>query len=186
MSTVNRNNNEMIEEGIQYKFEDNNYYYCYYNCYHTNFNQKLKLNFIEFNQGLVGEISDFQVEYDKEIKIIKKFKDEVLEKYPIIKIPSCTIEVSVKLERFFRVMPRRKQFLLLKHITNSIDFVCKHSGLGINNFTAPNGILTLEKGIYITQVSVFEKDSFQRLLIDYLAPSGILSEDVTILRLFLK
>lgn len=171
----------MVEEGIQYRFADNKYYFCYYSLYKTVFKRKLTLHFIEYNQGIVGEINDFEVELDKDINIIKQLKDDVLKEYPIKQIPLYMIEVTIKFEHLLKIIRKRKHMLLLKHITKSIDFVCKSSGLGINNFTVPDYTQTIEKGIYQTQVSVYDKDAFNRLFVEHIAPTRILSEHVTIL-----
>jgi len=173
----------MIEENIVYKLIDNKYHFCYYSYEIMNDDREasnIVLHSFQFNKGEVGEINDFDCYIDEDINKIMQYKDEEIELYVINQIPSYKIDVSVNLGRVFKKIRMRKRLLWINHITRSIDNVSKSSGLGINNFIAPSENLILENGIYNTVVSVYNKDAFQKLFVEYLTIGGIKSDEVMI------
>ena len=168
----------MNEENLLYKLINNKYHFCYYSFDGPN---DLETYSFQYNQGEVGEHPDFEVEIDKDMGKIMGYKDEAVKTYTIRTIPSTEIQVSIYLKRFLKELGYDKFKPLINHITRTIDFVSKTSGLGINNFVVPSDTLTFETGVYQTVVMVNNKESFRILFIDHIILCGILIDEVTII-----
>jgi hypothetical protein len=172
----------MIEENILYKLIDNKYHFCYYSIsdeYYGGKNLSEKKSYgIEFNQGEVGEIHLFDCGIFEDFNEIIKVKDELIKPYTITNIPTYEVVVSVNLSDFLKRIPKKKHLQYIHHITRTIDFVCKSSGIGINNFIAPSYKAIQETSIYSTVVSVFDKDVFCRLFIDHIIHCGIREDEL--------
>ena len=174
----------MVEESILYKLLDNKFHFCFYSIESSvkiGRNTDKEYCCFQYSQGEVGELHDFKVEIDQDISIIRGYKDEVVKTYNIRKIPSCEIEVSIYLERFLKEFGYDKFNPLYNHITNTIDFVSKSSGLGVNNFVVPSDTITLETGVYHIIVLVNDKDAFRRLFMDHITLCGIMIDEVKII-----
>ena len=88
----------IIEENILYKLINNKYHFCYYSI-HDPVDDGGSSDYnpygLQYCQGEVGEFPEFEVEIDKDIDIIRGYKDEVVKTYNIRKIPSCEIQVYI-------------------------------------------------------------------------------------------
>ena len=174
----------MTEENLLYKLINKKYHFCYYiieDPVDDGGSSDYNPYGFEYCQGEVGEFPEYEVEIDKDIDIIRGYKDEVVETFNIRKIPSCEIEVSIYLERFLKEFGYDKFKPLFIHITRTIDFVSKTAGLGINNFVCPSETLTLETGVYKTVVSVNDKEAFQKIFLDLISSCGIMNDEVKII-----
>jgi len=173
----------MKEENLLYKLINNKYYFGYYSIEGPSDDEEssdYNPYSIEYCQGEVGEYPDYEVEFAKDIDIIRSLRDDIFKTYNIRKIPSCEIEVSIHLERFLNEIGSDKFKPLFDHITRTIDHVSKTAGLGINNFIVPSETLTLKTGIYQTLVLVNDKEAFQRIFIDLICTCGIMITEVKI------
>ncbi len=168
----------MIEENILYKLIDNKYHFCYYTIYNDSFGGEISRYAIEHAQGEVGELPLFDCGFFEDLNEVINIKDELIKPYTITNIPTLEVAVSVNLSDFLKRIPKKKHLQYIHHITRTIDFVCKSSGIGINNFIAPSDKATHETSVYSTVVSVFDKDVFCRLFIDHITPCGIREDEV--------
>jgi hypothetical protein len=172
----------MIEENIRYKLIDNKYHFFHYSIYSESYGDKntsqITRYAIEFNQGEVGEIPLYDCGFFEDFNEVLNIKDELVKSYIISNIPSYAVEVSVNLADFLKRIPKKKHLPYIHHISRTIEFVCKSSGIGINNFIAPSDKATLETSIYHTVVSVFDKDAFCRLFLDHIILCGIREDEV--------
>lgn len=174
------------EENILYKSIDNKYHYCYYSIsggYCEGEDPNDILYQFEFNKGEVGEINDFDCAIEKDINILKRLRDEEIEGYTIKQIPLIKIGLKVNLNDFFSRLSKKKQLILINHVSGGINFICKSSGLGINNFVAPKNKVVLESGIYKTTISVYDRDDFKKLFIEHITPCCVNDEEVTFIDL---
>jgi hypothetical protein len=168
----------MIEENIVYKLIDKKYHFCYYSIDSENYGSQITRYFIEYTQGEVGEIPLYDCGFFEDLNEVINIKDELVKSYIISNIPSYAVEVTANLTDFLKRIPKKKYLQYIHHITGTIDFVCKSSGIGINNFIVPLDKATLEISIYHTVVSVFDIDAFKRLFIDIIIYSGIREDEV--------
>jgi hypothetical protein len=168
----------MIEENILYKLIDNKYHFCYYSIDSENYGSQISSYVIEYNQGEVGELPLAECGFFEDFNEVINIKDELVKSYIISNIPSYAVEVSVNLADFLKRIPKKKHLPYIHHISRTIEFVCKSSGIGIHNFIAPSDKATLETSIYYTLVSVYDKDAFCRLFIDHIILCGIREDEV--------
>jgi hypothetical protein len=172
----------MIEENILYKLIDNKYHFFYYSIYIESYGDKNTSQItrygIEYTQGEVGEFPDSDCGIFENFNEVINIKDELVKLYTITNIPSYEVAVSVNLSDLLKRIPKKKHLPYIHHISRTIEFVCKSSGIGINNFITPSDKATLEKSIYHTLVSVYDKDAFCRLFIDHIILCGIREDEV--------
>lgn len=170
------------EENILYKLIDNKYQYCYYSIsggYCEGEDPNDIIYHFEINEGEDGKINDYDCAIEKDLNILKRYRDKGIESYAIRQIPLLKIGVTVNLIDSFSRLSKNKQLFQINHIGTTIDFNCKSSGLGINNFVPPEEKIVLETCIYITEVSVFDRDAFKNIFIELMKPCGVKEEKIT-------
>ena len=95
---------------------------------------------LEYNEGELGTLSDCEVWIDEDFTLIKDVENELEIKYPIERVPKQLHELSMDLRDFSKEITP----FLLGQLSRSIEWNCKHSGLGfVNvNFSENDNILS--------------------------------------------
>ena len=167
----------MREEGTKYKLVDGVYHFCYYDICDSIHNDETYYC-IDFNKGQVGTIPNFDCGTDFDYITIEKIKEEILDSFTITEIPLHKIDLNIKLEDALKNASKKEKSLLTKRLTRSIDYVCKCSGLGLQNFITPLSKSVLQSLNYQTVIYVYDKNSFRQELHENIRTLGISDDEI--------
>lgn len=152
----------IMNKAILYKNTPNGFEFCYYEIEKQTYKKNTHFC-IQFNEGALGILHNFEVYLQDELLPITIFEKELLQKYPLRKIPfhSCSLIIDLS-DYKYPITPA-----LIKSLTRCIEWNSKCTGLGFvkAKLTVKNKILSttlkLTSPLHLHEIIAHDLDIMQ-------------------------
>lgn len=135
---------------------------------------------LQYNEGLVGEINNFQVIITKDETVVENELDRIRKEFDQPQPKSERVRLTVDLSYQVHRLTTERMNDCVYHCWRSAQYVTIHSGLGYFGVEKPEHDMKLSENKFIIEFDVVDKNAFQKLYEEFLAPSGILAEQIKV------
>ncbi len=112
---------------IRYRQSERGLEFCSWVMYELK-QKDVSVYFLEFNEGLIGELNNANVELDPDPFELKKIEREIMEAYPIETIPLKEHEISIEIKN--GPWKPEKIIEIERSLLRSIEWNFIHTGIG--------------------------------------------------------
>ena len=115
-----------MKESIRYRNTPQGIEFCHYQIQKDS-HQNKPVYTIQYSQGSIGSIPDCDAVIDENIALVKEIETALVNEYPREFIPTDLYQLEINLSEFKEnITPS-----ILRHLSRSISWNIKHSGLGL-------------------------------------------------------
>jgi hypothetical protein len=145
----------IIEREIKYFKKETKYQFCYYSI-SEQIDNDITVYCLEYIEANIGNTKEFEVFVCDSFNKMEEYKQRVLKPYTLDSIPLKKINIKIYLYEKFE--SKIDIEFKTNQLSNSINYVSKTYGNGINHFIDP--IINNKNGKFIYEVNIEIHDEF--------------------------
>ncbi len=166
-----------IEAGIKYLKKGTEYQFCYY-CISDLIHENVTQYFFEYIEANVGETNNIEVFISESLNEVVEYKQRVLKPYLLDSVPLKKVNIKIYFNE--KVESKVDFDFKINHLANSIEYVSKTYGNGINYIVDPSINNENGKFVFETNIEIHDEILFHENLYFILENVGIKKEDIVI------